>query len=147
MKKKATLWQRLWLNILPKDDFDSVGNTGKNEPEDIFPWLAPTRTSEKKTGQDTYPENASPLQAYWGMPRRIRLDFSETVSGICDICGESGDDLLTRFRTKNYGINYSGSWMHPLSPYNHDPKKKIIATEIRLIGEFLNFIYRDRRLK
>ncbi|MEE4356836.1 MAG: type I-E CRISPR-associated protein Cse1/CasA [Desulfococcaceae bacterium] len=124
-KEESSLWKKLWLNILPKEETEYLsGNPKLKKDEDIFPWLAPTRTSEKKSGQDTLPTHAHPLQMYWGMPRRIRLDFSDTLSGTCDLCGESGDRLLKQFRTKNYGINYNGPWEHPLSPHNRsDPKK------------------------
>jgi CRISPR system Cascade subunit CasA len=55
------------------------------------------------------------------MPRRLRLDFVEEV-GACDLCGETVNKLVRRYRTKNYGVNYTGVWLHPLSPYNYDPK-------------------------
>ena len=45
------------------------------------------------------------------------------MAGRCDLCGAHSESLLTRYRTKNYGINYLG-WQHPLTPYYHDPKKK-----------------------
>jgi len=121
-QENITLWQRLWLNILPREDTVKLYETNCKSEADIFPWMAPTRTSEKKTGQDTYPEDAHPLQMYWGMPRRIRMNFSDTVSGVCDLCGESGEQLVTHFRMKNYGVNYNGAWVHPLSPHNLDPK-------------------------
>jgi CRISPR system Cascade subunit CasA len=79
-----------------------------------FPWLAPTRTSEK-AGNVVTPENAHPLQAYWGMPRRIELDFTNTEEGICDLCGEKHESLLRQMRGKNYGVQYDG-WRHPFSP-------------------------------
>jgi CRISPR system Cascade subunit CasA len=119
----ATLWRQLWLNVLPADVMVQPGGRfDGHAPKDILPWLAPTRTSEKKDGQTT-PDLAHPLQAYWGMPRRIRFDWENTQSGACDLCGEEGETLLTQFRTKNYGVNYLG-WQHPLTPYYHDPKKK-----------------------
>jgi CRISPR system Cascade subunit CasA len=62
------------------------------------------------------PENAHPLQAYWGMPRRIELDFTHTDAGICDLCGEEHESLLRQMRVKNYGVQYDG-WRHPFSPY------------------------------
>ena len=51
------------------------------------------------------------------MPRRIRLDFSATLTGECGVCGRYSDTLLQRYVTRNYGLNYKGAWNHPLSPY------------------------------
>lgn len=119
----ATLWQRLWLNVLPQEVMRQPGGRFDGQAaKDILPWLVATRSSEKKDGQTT-PDHAHALQAYWGMPRRIRLDWESTVAGTCDLCGAQSDTLLTRYRTRNYGVNYLG-WQHPLTPYYHDPKKK-----------------------
>lgn len=117
------LWQKLWLNVLPQ----------KTRPEPaqyavIFPWLAPTLTSEK-AGNKVTPENAHPLQAYWGMPRRIELDFALTQAGRCDLCGEQHEALLVAMRNKNYGVQYD-NWLHPLSPYRRalkDPSAPYLA--------------------
>jgi CRISPR system Cascade subunit CasA len=84
---------------------------------DIFPWLAPTRTSEAKIGTTTTPLDTNPLQMYWGMPRRIRLDWEFITEGDCDLCGKYSDKLISQYITQNYGINYEGAWKHPLSPY------------------------------
>lgn len=111
-----TLWHNLWLNILPAT-VRLTGNPDLDAPEDIFPWLAPTRTSSPKEGrQDTTPMDAHPYQMYWAMPRRIRLDLDELHDGGCDLCGTEGP-VIRRHFTLNYGINYSGAWRHPLSPY------------------------------
>ena len=121
-KAPASLWKRLWLNIFPLDEVKSfTGEIKHSKAENIFPWLAETRTSEKN-GVDTFSENVHPLQMYWAMPRRIRLEFSDGVDGPCDLCGRRDDIYVTGFNTKNYGVNYSGVWQHPLSPYNHDLK-------------------------
>lgn len=113
------LWRKLWLNVMPQQ----VGRLpiGRGDDPRIFPWLAPTRTSENAGGITT-PEQGDPLQAYWGMPRRIRLDFDHTRSGECDLCGEASDALLDRMAVKNYGINYEG-WRHPLTPYRTPQKE------------------------
>ncbi|BCX83021.1 CRISPR system Cascade subunit CasA [Methylomarinovum caldicuralii] len=108
-----TLWHHLWLNVLPQT-VPLTGNPKLSGPEHIFPWLAPTRTSEK--GQSVTPEDAHPYQMYWAMPRRIRLDFGDTKEGDCDLCGRR-DRLLLRYVTLNYGINYAGAWRHPMTPY------------------------------
>ncbi|WP_034945711.1 type I-E CRISPR-associated protein Cse1/CasA [Erwinia oleae] len=104
------LWKKLWLNILPEESPPQPAHYPL-----IFPWLAATKTSEKK-GSIVTPENAHPLQAYWGMPRRIELDFTHTAAGNCDLCGEHHQELLLQMRGKNYGVQYD-CWLHPLSPY------------------------------
>jgi len=51
------------------------------------------------------------------MPRRIRLHCHEPATGPCDNCSRPSDRLISRYSTKNYGLNYKGAWSHPLSPY------------------------------
>ncbi|MEW8508849.1 MAG: type I-E CRISPR-associated protein Cse1/CasA [Candidatus Thiodiazotropha sp.] len=119
---EATLWRDLWLNVLPQEVMPQLtGNVGLSSPEAIFPWLAPTRTSAKGDA-DTLPEHVHPLQMYWGMPRRIRLELENLTEGECDICSAQGVPLVTHYVTKNYGVNYSGAWEHPLSPHYIDDK-------------------------
>ncbi len=65
----------------------------------VFPWLGPTRTSELAGAVVTH-DQVNKLQAYWGMPRRIRIDFNTTTVGNCDICGEQSDALLSLMTTK-----------------------------------------------
>lgn len=119
---EATLWRDLWLNVLPFEAIPQLtGNTKLTRPEAIFPWLAATRTSGKGE-PDTLPQDAHPLQMYWGMPRRIRLELDGLAEGECDICSTQGVPLVTGYVTKNYGVNYSGAWEHPLSPHYVDEK-------------------------
>jgi CRISPR system Cascade subunit CasA len=54
---------------------------------------------------------------YWGMPRRIRVDWDAIRACECDLCGTHSDQCITQYVTQNYGINYEGAWKHPLSPY------------------------------
>jgi CRISPR system Cascade subunit CasA len=118
-----TLWYNMWLNVLTTHAISILsGNEKKNASADIFPWLAPTYTSEPKTGRNIYLYDVHPFQMYWGMPRRIRLDWMSAASGICDICNTQSTYLVTGYITKNYGINYSGAWQHPLTPYFIDQK-------------------------
>lgn len=118
-ERPTTLWQTLWLNVL---DAETLGYSASPEDaERIFPWLVPTRTSEKgKPG--TTPETVHRLQAFWGMPRRIRLDFDTAEPGRCTLTGTEQPALIARYRTKNYGTNYTGAWQHPLSPHTHNGK-------------------------
>jgi CRISPR system Cascade subunit CasA len=119
------LWQTIWLNILEKSA--SVLASEHQRPQDIFPWLAATRTSEKNSKTAlTAPEQVNPLQMFWGMPRRIRLVIDREISGSCGFSDENSDFLVREYRTKNYGINYPGElWQHVLSPHSKDVKQTL----------------------
>lgn len=120
VRHEKDLWATLWLNVLLRESFESgSGNAKKAEPEDRFPWLAPTRTSETKGGVDTTGEDVHPLQMFFGMPRRIRLvERQPTDEPVrCDLCAEPADDGVEHYFTRHSGINYTGSWEHPLSPH------------------------------
>lgn len=131
---QASLWHKLWANVFPHDvQIPVLG--------DVFPWMAPTRVSDPKGVGDTTPETVHPLQAYWSTPRRIRLDFVDVASGICDLCGAQDKRLVCQYRTRNYGVNYTGAWMHPLTPYSHDPKAENVPLSIK--GQKGGIGYRD----
>lgn len=106
----TSLWHFLWTNVPVEDD----------EPPStidaaVFPWLGATRTSEK--GQTTTPQDVHPVQALWGMPRRIRLDFEQNVERRpCDLTGLIDDVIVQSYRTRPYGTNYV-AFQHPLSPH------------------------------
>jgi len=115
----SSLWQLLWLNVLEKQKLNVLtGDEYKDNLNDIFPWMATTRTSEKKTGNDTTPLDTHPLQMYWGMPRRIKINWQSDKSGNCHICNADTNKLISDYQSKNYGTNYTGAWQHPLSPYS-----------------------------
>jgi CRISPR system Cascade subunit CasA len=140
-----TLWTNLWLNILDKHrETMMTGDWLKKEDKDTFPWLAKTHTSEKNTGREVFPEDTHPDQVYWSMPRRIRIVWDKTVAGHCGICNVYFDELVTHYETKNYGINYSGAWQHPLSPHYIDKKGEILPCHAQPGGvnyrHWLNFI-------
>ena len=48
-EQSATLWQKLWLNVLPLDALD---HPPIKMLSDVLPWLAATRTSDDKQGQE-----------------------------------------------------------------------------------------------
>lgn len=122
-QSEETLWRNLWLNVLGLGSLGPRAGEAVDAPTaDVFPWLAPTRTSEAKTGRETTPRDVHPLQMYWGMPRRIRIDWQIQQQGQCDICAAEDVPLVTRYVTRNYGINYTGPWQHPLSPYYIDAR-------------------------
>lgn len=85
------LWHLVWANV----------PLGRPRGPDALPWMAPTRRSEG--GNATYPpEDGNLVEAFFGMPRRLRLVFEgEEVTGVLQ---------------KPYGVNYLG-WEHPLTPY------------------------------
>ncbi len=119
---RETLWRNVWLNVLRQHDVELLTDgADKQADADIFPWLAPTRTSNpKQGGRDTYPADVNPLQMYWAMPRRIRLDWENTSEGECDICGVESGQRVSQYVTQNYGVNYNGPWKHSLSPHSLD---------------------------
>jgi len=116
----ANLWRLVWLNVLPKDVVAGMtGNDRLTAIEAIFPWMAETRTSEAGSGVDTTPEDAHPLQMYWGMPRRIRLNLDNLVEGECPLMLDNGP-LVESYQAKGHGVKYVGAWAHPLSPHTRD---------------------------
>jgi CRISPR system Cascade subunit CasA len=116
-KTEPTLWQKLWANV--PDGYAA-------RPEDhkrVFPWLVPTRTSDK-AGVETTPADVHEAQAFFGMPRRIRLVFEPNKDARpCDLTGEVDEVIVTGYITRPWGTNYT-AWrkVHPLSPY-YLPKK------------------------
>jgi CRISPR system Cascade subunit CasA len=114
----APLWQKLWLNITPKDDNYSEPDF---DSDTLFPWLGKTRVSAKK-GSEVYQKDVHPLHMFWAMPRRIRL-IVEDVAGECKMTGKPCSQIVKLYKTQNYGANYAGSWTHPLTPYKRDLKK------------------------
>lgn len=112
------LWETSWLNVLDAESFSVYGNAGKVSDSDIFPWMGPTRTGEKK-GEDTTSQHVNPAQMFWGMPRRIRLTIERSPEQVdCHLCGCSSARYVTQYLDKSYGINYKGGWHHTLTPYS-----------------------------
>jgi CRISPR system Cascade subunit CasA len=87
----GSLWDLVWANV----------PYGKPAGPEVLPWMKPTRTSEAK-GSETYPQHGHPAEAFFGMPRRLRL------------VTEAG--RVTGVVQRPYGTNYAG-WVHPLTPY------------------------------
>jgi CRISPR system Cascade subunit CasA len=107
---QPSLWRTLWANV-------PCGETPT--PTDlpcIFPWLAPTVTSEGS--RVVTPKNAHPLQCWWGMPRRIRLDFAATPGPrACDLTGVEDRVQVVSWRQRPRGANYAAWGLHhPLTP-------------------------------
>ncbi len=125
--ESSTLWQKLWLNVLP---LDALAHPPVSHPGDVLPWLVSTRTSDGPGALETQPQldpargeqHVHPLQCYWSMPRRIRLETDTAETGKCAICGDDEIRLIRHYRTRHGGTNYTGSWQHPLTPYYIDAK-------------------------
>ena len=115
-----TLWGRIWPNIEDKRQLSGRVVEAK-EPDDlesVFPWLVSTRTSNPKEGGGlTTPLDVHPLQVYWGMPRRIRLLFEAAQDRLCSLIDAEDSVIVTSYRTRNYGTDYSEGFEHPLTPY------------------------------
>lgn len=114
-----SLWRQLWLNILSVDGWALVPGR-KGDPTvdaSVFPWLAQD-LDQGKSRATTTPAECHSLQHYWSMPRRIllgtpgeRIEPSATNGKATDVC---------LYRSKPWGLNYEGPWIHPLSPYYRD---------------------------
>jgi CRISPR system Cascade subunit CasA len=87
-----SLWNRVWANA----------PCGAPQGADGLPWMRPPRLS-KAEGSETTPEQGHPAEAFFGMPRRLRLTTNDA-------------GRITGVVQKPRGTNYAG-WVHPLSPY------------------------------
>ena len=111
------LWHDLWMNVRDRPDFlAQVGDAEKSGLPFNLPWLESITALQTEKGELT-PIQVHPAHVFWAMPRRIRLDMGATAQGTCAACSQVSDRLITRYLTKNYGLNYKGDWNHPLSPY------------------------------
>ena len=90
VQPEGGLWPLIWANV----------PYGKPATPEALPWMRPTVTSDG--GTQVFPEQAHPVEAFFGMPRRLRL---------------VGDgEVITGVMQRPYGTNYAG-WDHPLTPY------------------------------
>ena len=114
------LWGRLWPNVETKEQIAGRASNVMtwDNPALIFPWLAPTRSSDPKAGGgETTPADVHPLQVYWWMPRRIRLLFEDAQERPCGLTGGRDAVVVAHYRTRRYGINKSEGFKHPLTPH------------------------------
>ncbi|HEX6630954.1 MAG TPA: type I-E CRISPR-associated protein Cse1/CasA [Gemmatimonadaceae bacterium] len=117
------LWRKLWANVETVQQAAArAPGTAANSPEDVFPWLAPVRSTPGSRVEITE-ANANPWQAYFGLPRRIRLDFSGP--GRCDLTDREDEVTVTGFRLRPNGVRY-GTWRHPLSPHYQSAGKEML---------------------
>ena len=119
-ERAATLWGRLWPNVETQEEIADRTTEATRAYDDalVFPWLARTRTSQKAGGRSTSQPDVHPLQVYWGMPRRIRLQFEAAEGRPCSLTNSKDAVVVAHYRARNYGVNYvSETFSHPLSPY------------------------------
>lgn len=116
--EKTSLWQKIWLNVINQSAWCYAAPDFTDGS--VFPWLAPTKTSAK--GEQLYASDVHPLHMFWAMPNRIRLITTKREE-ICQISGKKVSQPVYSYRILGHGNNYSGSWLHPLTPYKWDPKK------------------------
>ena len=111
------LWHDLWMNVRDRNAFLAQSGGGDTpDPQHSFPWLGAITAIQPEKGE-LAPAQVHPAQVFWAMPRRIRLETAVRAEGWCAGCGQTSDLLISRYQTKNYGLNYKGDWNHPLSPY------------------------------
>ncbi|MBP9008710.1 MAG: type I-E CRISPR-associated protein Cse1/CasA [Methanospirillum sp.] len=115
-----TLWETVWLNIIPSIKFyGDVIPKEKKGMDMIFPWFGKIRLSDNK--EKTGVIDVNPLQMFWGMGRRILLDFEDKPVGACDVCGLASSATVLTYHTKPYGVDYDETWdNHTLTPYYQD---------------------------
>lgn len=120
-----SLWQQLWLNVQPRPVFLlRCGDVEKTSMNHRFPWMGELSAIQgKDKDAATAPVQVHPDHILWAMPRRIWLDLTHFSSGVCDVSGEPSGRLVSKYTTRNYGLNYKGAWRHPLSPYNYNKKE------------------------
>lgn len=90
--KDGPLWSLIWANV----------PYGTPAVVQDLPWMRPTLVSDGADKIRVPPERLFDVEAFFGMPRRLRLvTDGMSVTGVVQ---------------RPYGTNYTG-WKHPLSPY------------------------------
>jgi CRISPR system Cascade subunit CasA len=110
-----------------------------NADAKVFPWMGPT--NESSNDKRTFPEQVNELQMYWGTPRRIRLTKKDSTQ-TCDVCGITAP-VWTSYRAKNYGVSFSSTWKHSLSPYRRQVEPDATISLIATKGKQGGFSYPD----
>ena len=90
-REESGLWPVVWANT----------PYGKAANINVLPWMNRTQTSEKQRSE-RWPQQGHPVEALFGMPRRLRL--------------VKQNGLIVGVHQRPYGINYAG-WVHPLTPH------------------------------
>lgn len=93
---EARLWKKIWLNVLPKNEW-LARMGGKSIPFE-FPWKKAKPTTSRT------PDNTNALEMLWQMPRRWRIVPDD-------------DGLVRTMVLEAGGIVYEGWATHPLTAY------------------------------
>ena len=98
------LWRLVWSNV------PEGAPLSADRASEALPWLRATRTSPND--EIVTPDMSHPAEAFFGMPRRLRLLLQE--------------ETLTGVVQKKHGTNYA-HWPHPLSPrYCKKPGEELL---------------------
>src|SRR5277367_3350478 len=132
---RPPLWRIILANIVdnPENEIDEA-----DFPK-ILPWLIPTLISDKEHGGRLLSQADAavhPLQALFGMPRRVALHFGG--DGLCAMTGNAGPITIS-FDQRPSGVNY-GLWKHSLTPYR---RKKEGDDPYSVKPKSARFGYRD----
>ena len=138
MNNNSTLWNKIWLNIINIEELSDFKKPYIKNAK-VFPWLDETILSINN--KQVYPKDAEILQQFWSMPRRIRFEKAEE-QGTCDICGKE-NILYEKYITKNYGVSYSSTWQHVLSPYRTNKNKEGLIELLAIKGKQGGLTYLD----
>lgn len=125
-----TLWETVWMNVLEPKHLHELADADNTLQ---FPWLAPTIISRPEDAPTT-PEQVSPQHLYWGMPRRVKLDFQENSGRTpCSLCGVVDDHVCKHVYQVPRGYNYEG-FRHPLTATVEKKGEPISHVHGRLSG-------------
>ncbi|XNM60188.1 hypothetical protein ACLK1T_19295 [Escherichia coli] len=80
--QQTPLWRKLSIDVMPQDEADLP--LPKKFDNLVLPRLA--QDAHQRTGRCGGNRwQVDQLQAYWGNPRRIVIDFNTTTVGNCDL--------------------------------------------------------------
>ena len=128
--KPPTLWHQIAVNLLDSQSMESLtADKSKNQLSDIFPWMEP----ERFVGKSIHPQDAHPLQAYFAMPQRFKLELSDN-SGNCSLTGKHTNRLIESFIKTKKGVDYQLNWIHPLCPIQVSDKDGRYAMRKGAVG-------------
>jgi CRISPR system Cascade subunit CasA len=116
---RRTLWHDLWLNVMEQSEFANLpGEKQAGSIEHTFPWMREWNLPAGARKELT-PTDMAPAHVLWAMPRRLRIDFDDAASGVCDVCHRETTHLVRSYRDTTGGLHYKRQdlWNHPLSPY------------------------------
>jgi CRISPR system Cascade subunit CasA len=141
----GNLWETAWLNVIHGETF-----SGCSPDRKTFPWLnVGAFITQAEPVRTIHSAEMNPEHVFWGMPRRIGLDFTAN-DGVgtaerlpCTVCGSVDERVCVGYRDITGGITYQeeyrgddgkkkkrSSWVsptHPLSPYSRGSDQRPLA--------------------